>query len=342
MGVNLRDLLHIEQTTIQRFSGQIMLVDSYNILYQFLAGMRQSDGDLLRDSQNRVTSHLNGLFFRTINLMREGLQMAFIFDGKPHELKYKTIKARIAVKEKAKEEWKLALEAGDMEKARSQAQRTSRITKEMLQESKHLLDLMGVPHVQAPSEGEAQASHMVLNGKGNAVVSQDFDSVLFGAPVVARNLAVSGRRKLPGKRAWINSPPEVIDYERTLSQLEVTREQLVDVAIMVGTDFNPGVKGIGPKKGLKLVKKYGGIQAAVKGGGLKEEIPELEQLRQIFLEPTVTDDYELNWGELDRDAIIRLLCDEHDFSRDRVNRELDKLEKGLAGRSQKTLESFFG
>lgn len=342
MGVNLRDLLQIEQTTIQRFSGQIMLVDSYNILYQFLAGMRQSDGDLLRDSQNRVTSHLNGLFFRTINLMREGLKLGFIFDGKPHELKYQTIRERIAVKEKAKEEWKLALEEGDMERARSQAQRTSRITKDMLSESKHLLDLMGLPHVQAPSEGEAQASHMTLNGDAYAVVSQDFDTILFGAKTVARNLAISGRRKLPGKRVWVNSPPEIIDYDRTLANLYVSREQLVDVAILVGTDFNPGVKGIGSKKGLKLIKKHGSISEALEAGGLKEEVPNLGELQSIFLKPQVTNEYDLQWGEIDRVGIIELLCEEHDFSRDRVERELGKLEKSKGMRAQQTLESFFG
>ena len=340
MGVNLRDLLQIEQTTIQRFSGQIALVDTYNILYQFLAGMRQSDGNLLRDSQNRVTSHLNGLFFRTINLMREGIKLGFIFDGSPHRLKHETIKERIAVKEKAKEEWKLALEAGDLEKARSQAQRTSRLTKEMLTEAKHLLDLMGLPHVQAPSEGEAQASHMNLRGDAHAVVSQDFDSVLFGAQNVARNLAMSGRRKLPGKRVWINAPPEMIDSKRTFEVLGITREQLVDVAIMVGTDFNPGIRGIGPKKGLKLVKELGTLEKIIEEKNY--DIPDFEELRRIFLEPTVTNDYKLTWGEVRRDRIIELLCEEHDFSYDRVERELNKLEESKNKRSQQTLESFFG
>ena len=340
MGVNLRDLLQLEQTTIQRFSGQVMLVDSYNILYQFLAGMRQADGNLLRDSQNRVTSHLNGLFFRTLNLMREGLKPAFVFDGKPHELKNRTIRERIAVKEKAREEWKLALEEGDLERAKSQAQRTSRITSGMLQESMHLLDLMGLPHVQAPSEGEAQASHMNLRGDAFAVVSQDFDAILFGAQTIARNLAISGRRKLPGKRVWVNAPPEVIDSSRTFEILEISREQLVDLAILVGTDFNQGIRGVGPKTGLKLIRKHGDIRGILREKGA--EIEHLDEIRDLFLRPNVTDDYSLKWGELDRERIIELLCEEHDFSYDRVERELDKYLEGKSRRSQKTLESFFG
>jgi len=340
MGVNLRDLLVVEQTTIQRFSGQIMLVDSYNILYQFLAGMRQADGSLLRDSRNRVTSHLNGLFFRSLNLMREGLKLAFILDGSPHRLKHKTIKERIAVKEKAKEEWRIALEEGDLERARSQAQRTSRLTKEMLDEAKHLLELMGLPYVQAPSEGEAQASHMNRKGAAFAVISQDFDSVLFGARLVARNIAISGRRKLPDKRVWVNALPEIIDSGRSLENLSITREQMIDLAILMGTDFNPGIRGIGPKTGLKLIRKHGNIEGVLKEKGV--EVEELEELRSIFLEPEVTDDYRLEWGTLDRGEVMEFLCEEHDFSHERVRRELDKLDQSKSKRAQKTLESFFG
>ena len=342
MGVNIRDLLLIEQTTIQRFSGQIMLVDGYNILYQFLAGMRQADGDLLRDSQNRVTSHLNGLFFRSLALMRAGLKLVYIFDGKPHDLKFDTIRERIRVKEEASEAWKLALEEGDLERARSQAQRTSRITPEMLGESRRLLDLMGIPHVQAPSEGEAQASHMTGKGECHAVVSQDFDAILFGAETIARNLAVSGKRKLPGKRVWVDASPEIVRSADTLARLGITREQLVDVAILTGTDFNPGIRGIGPKKGLKLIREHGDITRAREAGALKQDIPNLETIRSIFLSPEVTDEYELRWGRMDTPAIVDLLCGEHDFSRDRVERELEKFGEITAGRSQRTLESFFG
>ncbi len=338
MGVNLKDLLVIQKTTIQRFTGKTLLVDSYNILYQFRAGMRQADGSLLRDSQNRVTSHLNGLFFRTINLMKDGLKMAFIFDGKPHRFKHETIKGRIAVKEKAREEWKTALEEGDLEKARSQAQRTSRITRDMLGEAKYLLKLLGLPYVEAPSEGEAQASYMNNNGDAFAVVSQDFDSILFGATYVARNLTLSGKRKLPSKRVWVNVSPELIDSMDTFAQLGVTREQLVDIALMVGTDFNQGIHGIGPKKGLKLIKKHGDLESVLKERG--EEMEDIDELRSIFLEPEATDDYNLVWNELDRDGIIKFMCDEHDFSQHRIENELNKLEAGKERRAQKTLDFF--
>ncbi len=340
MGVNLRDILIVENTTIQRFAGQIMLVDSHNILYQFLSSIRQADGTLLRDSRNRVTSHLNGLFYRTLNLMGEGLTLAFVFDGSPHRLKHQTLRARMAVKEKAKEEWKVALEKGDMERARSKARQTSRLTKEMLDEARHLLRLMGLPYVQAPSEGEAQASHMNRKGDAYAVVSQDFDSILFGAKYVARNLALSGRRKLPDKRVWVNAPPEMIDARQSLENLGLTRGQMVDVALLIGTDFNPGIKRIGPKTALKLIRKHGDIEAVLEAKGL--EIPELEELRGIFLCPQVTDDYTLRWGDMDGEGMIEFLCEEHDFSRGRIERELDKYTIRQSKRAQKTLDSFFG
>jgi len=340
MGVNLRGILKVEPTPIQRFAGQVLVVDSYNILYQFLSSIRQADGSLLRDSQGRVTSHLNGLFYRTLSLMKSGLKLCFVFDGSPHRFKHNTIRERLAVKEKAAEEWKTALEEGDMEKAKSKAQQTSRLTPEMLSEAKHLLSLLGLPCVQAPSEGEAQASHMNLKGDAYAVVSQDFDSILFGARLVARNIAISGRRKLPDKRVWVNANPEVILAEESLKELGFTREQLVDAALLIGTDFNPGIRGIGPKTAVRLIKKHGNLENVLKEKDI--DLPELEELRRIFLEPSVTDDYELRWGKIDSEGILSFLCEEHDFSRSRIERELERFDAEEGKRAQKTLESFFG
>ncbi len=329
MGVNLGDLLKREKCTLRDLSGKIIAIDAYNALYQFLSIIRQRDGTPLMDSQGRITSHLSGLLYRTANLVESGIMPVYVFDGAPHPLKAKTLAERKEIREEAEKEWKEALEKGDIETARKKAQQASRITDEILQQSKKLLDLLGIPWVQAPSEGEAQASYMARKGDVYAVASQDADSLLFGAPVLVRNLTISGRRKLPNKQVYIKIEPELVKLEETLRNLGVTREQLVDMAILIGTDFNEGIEGIGPKRSYDLIKKYGNIENALEAIGKHDAIDEntLKTVREIFLEPEVTDDYTLEWHTPDEKGVIAMLCDEHQFSKDRVMTALQKFQK---------------
>ncbi|KAA0006583.1 MAG: flap endonuclease-1 [Thermoplasmata archaeon] len=338
MGVNLGDLLTKEKCSLKDLSGKIIAIDAYNALYQFLSIIRQRDGTPLMDSQGRITSHLCGLLYRTANLVESGIMPVYVFDGAPHPLKAKTLAERKEIREEAEKEWKEALEKGDIETARKKAQQASRITDEILQQSKKLLDLLGIPWVQAPSEGEAQASHMARRGDVYAVASQDADSLLFGAPVLVRNLTISGRRKLPNKQVYIKIEPELVKLEETLKNLGVTREQLVDMAILIGTDFNEGIEGIGPKKSYDLIKRYGNIEKALEALGRRDAIDEntLKTVREIFLEPEVTDDYTLEWHSPDEKEVIAMLCDEHQFSKDRVMTALQKFQrmKNMFGQSR--------
>ena len=338
MGVNLGDLLKKEKCSLKDLSGKVIAIDAYNALYQFLSIIRQRDGTPLMDSQGRITSHLSGLLYRTANLVESGIMPVYVFDGAPHPLKAKTLAERKEIREEAEKEWKEALEKGDIETARKKAQQASRITDEILQQSKKLLDLLGIPWVQAPSEGEAQASHMARRGDVYAVASQDADSLLFGAPVLVRNLTISGRRKLPNKQVYIKIEPELVKLEETLKNLGVTREQLVDMAILIGTDFNEGIEGIGPKKSYDLIKRYGNIEKALEALGRRDAIDEntLKTVREIFLEPEVTDDYTLEWHSPDEKEVIAMLCDEHQFSKDRVMTALQKFQrmKNMFGQSR--------
>ncbi|MGQ9583317.1 MAG: flap endonuclease-1 [Thermoplasmatota archaeon] len=330
MGVDLSELVPRQRCIIKDFAGQTIAIDAYNTIYQFLSIIRQPDGTPLMDSKRRVTSHLSGLLYRTINLIEAGVRPIYVFDGKPSELKRGTIEERAAIKERAREEWAEALAGGDLERARSKAQQTSRITPEMVEGAKRLLSLMGVPVVQAPSEGEAEASHMVRTGLASCVSSQDFDSLLFGSPALVRNLTITGRRKLPRKQIYVNIEPELIQLTGVLSSLGVTREQLVDMAILMGTDFNDGVRGIGPKKALKLIKEHGTLERALGAKGI--EIPMWAEVRRIFLEPAVEDPGELRFGAPDVGGVVDMLCGEHDFSRDRVEGPLTRLADVLEQR----------
>jgi len=312
-------------------------IDAFNALYQFLSIIRQRDGTPLLDSAGRITSHLSGLLYRTSNMMEVGIRPFYVFDGEPPAFKRATLERREHIRESAKRSWEEARERG--EEAFVYAQASSRVDEQILDDAKRLLSLMGVPFVVAPSEGEAQAAHMTRKGDADYAGSQDYDTLVFGAPRVVRNLAITGRRKLPKRRVYVEVKPEVIELDAELERLGITREQLVDIAILVGTDYNPGIKGIGPKKAYGLVKKGKDIFSIL--DELGEHIEHAEEIRQFFLEPEVTDDYELAWSRPDSDGVIQFLCEERDFSQERVERALHKLEAAFESQKQRSLDAWF-
>ena len=342
MGVNLSPITVAREIELSDLRGKTVAVDAYNTIFQFLSIIRQPDGKPLMDQEGNVTSHLSGILYRTSNLIEAGIEPVFVFDGKANEMKAGTIEERIARREKAKEEYEKALAEGDLKKAFSKAQQTSRMTPDILDSSKRLLKLLGIPVVQAPSDGEAQAAYMCSKGSVYAAASQDFDSILFGAPLLVRNLTISGRRKVPGKNVYRDVKTEIIDTQTMLQDLGITREQLVDVCIMIGTDFNHGIDGIGPKKGLKLIQKHGRLEEVLPAIG--QEIPEYQEVRDIFLNGPNSDDYEVKPGVADMEGTIEMMT-AYGFSEERVRAVVNKIEAARKAESsrkkQKSLDNWF-
>ena len=331
MGVKLGDIIPseaVERLTLKSLAGKAIALDAYNILYQFITIIRGPDGRPLMDRRGRITSHLSGVFFRTINFLKVGMKPIYVYDGRPPELKRVTIEKREERRAEAAELYEKALREGRMEEARKYAQQAATLNEFIVESSKKLLTLMGVPVVQAPSEGEAQAAYMARKGDAYASASQDMDSLLFGSPRLLRNLSIVGRRKLPGRKEYVEIEPEIIYLDKLLESLKITREQLIDIGILVGTDYCEGVKGVGPKTALKLVKQYGGAEAALKSLGKSLEIKPSE-IREIFLNPNVSDDYVLEWREPDYDGVKEMLCGEHDFSEERVEKALNELKNAF-------------
>ncbi|HEX2021565.1 MAG TPA: flap endonuclease-1 [Candidatus Thermoplasmatota archaeon] len=339
MGVDLSDVVPRVERRLEDFQGKTIAIDGQNALYQFLSSIRQPDGTPLKDRKGRVTSHLSGLLYRTANLVEAGIRPVYVFDGRPPELKRATIEERRERKAKAEAEMQEALEEGDTARAFSKAQQTSHLSREMVEESKQLLAALGIPAVQAPGEGEAQAAHMAARGHVWAASSQDYDALLFGAPRLVRNLAVTGKRKLPGKSIWVDVSPEVVELESVLKELGVTREQLVDAGILVGTDFDPGVKGVGPKRAVKLVRDKGLLVDVLTF--LEADVPEADQIREIFLKPEVADGYDLAFRPLDEARVRDLLVREHDFGEDRVKATFPRYAKLHEALKQRSLDAFF-
>jgi flap endonuclease-1 len=344
LGVNLKGLVPKNPVELTSLSGKSIAIDAYNALYQFLAIIRQPDGTPLKDRTGRITSHLSGLLYRTSNLVEMGIKVAYVFDGVPPTLKEVEIKRRARVKEEAIVKYEKALQEGKMEEARTYAQMTSKLKDYMTDDSKRLLNLLGIPWIQAPSEGEAQAAHLAKKRDTDFCASQDYDSLLFGAPQLIRNVTISGRRKLPRKNVYIEVVPETVELNKVLGELGITHEQLVDIGILVGTDFNPeGVKGVGPKTALELIKQHGSLENALPF--LKEATfpAEPAKIREIFLHPKVTDNYQLAWKEPDVNGVTEFMCGERDFDQDRVTKALEKMSTGIKKeKSKTTLEKWFG
>ncbi len=325
MGVQLGDIVPRKEIEFIELSGKKVAIDAYNTLYQFLSIIRdRMTGEPLRDSKGRITSHLSGLLYRTSNLIGAGIKPVFVFDGEPPKFKRKTLKAREKLKERAREKWKDALKKG--EKAITYAQAAAQLTDEMVENSKKLLSYMGIPWVQALSEGEIQCAHMCKKQDVYASASQDFDSLLVGSPRLVRNLSITGRRKLPRKEVYIEVKPEMFELKEVLSKLGITQKQLILVGILVGTDYNPdGVKGIGPKKALDLIKQHKTLNEILENIGWQFEVS-AEDILNFFLKPPVTDKYELEWKDPNSDGIVEFMVEEHNFSKERVEKVIEKLQ----------------
>ncbi|OPY54226.1 MAG: Flap endonuclease 1 [Methanosaeta sp. PtaU1.Bin060] len=336
MGVDLGDLVQKKRIEIKGLSGRWVAVDAFNTLYQFLSIIRQKDGTPLMDRSGRVTSHLSGLLYRTTNLVEAGVKVAYVFDGDPPSFKSGTLRERAEVRERAAVAWDEARAEG--RDAFKYAQASSHLNSEILEDAQRLIQAMGLPLIQAPSEGEAQAAHMAVQGDVYSAASQDYDSLLFGAPRVVRNLAITGRRKLPRKNIYVEVEPEEIDLQTELARLGLSQKQLIEIGIMCGTDYNPGLSKVGPKTALKLIREKGDLESILADRG--ETMENFEQIREFFLHPDVTDDYAIKITKPRVDEILSFLVDERDFDRERVEKTAGRLEEAYR-RGQSTLERWF-
>jgi len=299
MGVLLTPITVRHPTSLEALRRRTIAVDGNLELYQFLSIMRTRDGQPLQDSKGRITSHLNGLAFRTTRLLADyDIRPLFVFDGRPPDLKRKEIQKRIEAREKSQREYNAAVAAGDTATAWSKAVMTSRLTRTMVEEAKTLLTLIGIPWIQAPSEGEAQASQLSREGQTWAAGSKDYDSLL----------------------------PELLDLDENLRALGLTREELIDAAILIGTDFNPGVRGVGPKTAVRLLREYHSLSSLP--SDVRQSLPDnVDAIREFFLHPPVAPIDQIVPGALDPEGLRKFLCDERDFNATRVESLVQRLSK---------------
>lgn len=340
MGLDLKQLCNRERTSLESFTGKIIAIDAYNAIYQFLSIIRGPDGLPLTDYNGKITSHISGLFYRNINFLSLGIKPVYVFDGRPPSLKSAEIQRRKQVKKDATIKYEKAISEGNYAEAKKFAQQTSVLRDDMVEESKKFLALFGIPSIQAPSEGEATAAHLTITGQAHASASQDFDSMLFGTKRLVRNFTNSGKRKLPNRNTTIEVEPEIISLDKTLTDLGVTQEQLVDIGILIGTDFNPdGFERIGPKTALKMIKDNGRLEDVSQ---IQDKLQEIDytQIREIFLKPKVAEVPEIRFADVDYTGIANYLTKERSFSLDRVDTSLNRLKKSFEKKSH-NLDQWF-
>ncbi len=308
MGLPLRPLVTAQELPWDALAGRTLAVDGYNAVYQFLATIRGRDGHLFSDAQGQVTSHLMGTFYRTTSLLEQGVLPVWVFDGKPPERKAGTIRRRIEAKEKAEGAWKEALAAGDLETARRKAAQTSHLTHTMVDELHALLRGLGVPVLQAPGEGEAQAAVLAARGTTWAAASEDYDSLLFGTPRLVRGLAAR-------QRSGAAPAAQLVDRAELLATLGIDQDELIALGILMGTDFNDGADGYGPKKALKLVREHLGFEATMDRAGI--DLEEARSVAEIFRHPNAAEPGPISFGPVDEVGLHRLLVETHGFSESR-------------------------
>ena len=332
MGLNIRDIVTRKEITFSKLNRQIIAVDAFNALYQFISSIRQYDGTPLMDSKGRVTSHLSGLFNRNINLLLEGMRVVYVFDGEAPKLKGITREKRDAVKSQASAKYKEAKEEDNVEGMKKYSQQMAKLTSEMIKESKELLEAMGIAVIQAPGEGEAQASE-IAKESAYGVASQDYDCLLYACPNLIQNLTLARKRKTI--TGYVEITPVLIELDKVLEELEINQEQLISLGILVGTDYNPkGIPGIGQKKALKIVQEHKTPEKIFEQ--YLDADFDWKEIFELFKKPKVNKDAEIKFPEVNENKIKEILT-EHEFSEERIEKQLEKLRDVKKKKAQKTL-----
>jgi flap endonuclease-1 len=341
MGIALKELISGKEIELKTLANKVICIDVPVLLYQFLTTIRQADGGYFTDDQGGITSHLIGINSRITKLIQYGLKLVFIFDGVSPELKKEEQKRRSKKKEEAETKYKIAMEKKDFREMKKFAQRSVRITDDIIKETKELINGFGCPIIEAPSEAEAQAAYMVKKGDAYAVATQDADPLMLGGTRIIKNLSLVGKHKKANKLDYQTYKPELIELTNVLNNLGIDQEQLILLSILIGTDFNPGgIKGIGPKNALKLVKEHKTKEKLIEN--LKDKLEfDFEKVYQTIKNIEITDDYKLEWKNVDSDRIKQLLVEKHNFSPDRVQNTLTQLKDYSENKKQKSLDVFF-
>ncbi|KAI4301640.1 hypothetical protein L6164_034899 [Bauhinia variegata] len=329
----------MKEHKFESYFGRKIAIDASMSIYQFLIVVGRSGTDMLKNEAGEVTSHLQGMFTRTIRLLEAGMKPVYVFDGKPPDLKKQELGKRNSKRADASAYLTEAMEAGNKEDIEKFSKRTVKVTKQHNEDCKRLLRLMGVPVVEAPSEAEAQCAALCKSGKVYAVASEDMDSLTFGVPRFLRHLMDPSSKKIPVME---------FEVEKILEELNLTMDQFIDLCILAGCDYCDSIRGIGGQTALKLIRQHGSIENVLENINKdRYRIPDdwpYQQARQLFKEPFVITEekqLDLKWTAPDEEGLLTFLVNENGFNSDRVTKAIEKIKAAKNKSSQGRLESFF-
>jgi flap endonuclease-1 len=322
----------IKEQNISNYYSRIVAIDGNMSMYQFLIGVRGSGQDL-ENQDGKITSHLQGILYRTTRLLEAGIKPVYVFDGKPPELKYSELEKRKLKTEQAQEE----MEDADEERKIQMSKRTIRVSKEQIEEAKVLLQLLGIPVIQAPSEAEAQCCELVKGNLAYAIGTEDMDALTFGSKILLRHLNFSEARKEP-----------ILEFnlEKILSELKLNQEQFIDLCILCGCDYTDTIKGIGPKRALKLIQEHQTIENILPHLTKKNVVPDhfpISEVRNLFLKPDVIpcSEIKLNWNEVNQQELLSYLVNEKQFDEQKVKKVIERIKVARKKMGQQRIDSFF-
>jgi len=335
MGVKIKEILLFDKIDLKNLKRKIVAVDGPNIVMSLLRFSYQNkspyNAKYLLDRTRRPISHLYGLLYRVKYYLTKKILPIFCFDGKVHPYKRQITKDQLSDFLFVKKMYKEAIKNGNMELAQNIATGKEFLWINTIQESKRLLSLMGMPYIEAPTSAESQCAQLTKNEVADYTVSQDFDCLLFGCPFQIQNLSKSGKRKISGKWNYYKINPVIIDLKKNLRNLKLDQFQLIDLAILIGTDYNAGIRNLGAKTSLLLINKYGSLETIMKQTKDKYDFTSLtskkiEAIRELYLFPKVIENHsKIIWNEPHLEGIMDFLCRDHHLNRERVENNVSKL-----------------
>ena len=333
MGVKIQDLIFREKIELSQLERKIVAVDAPNIIIGLLNFSHKSpyQEGLMTDRTQRAISHLYGLLYRVLFFYSKKMFPIFCFDGRDSDLKRIRTKDRINDFNFSRKLYEQAISSGNLSLAKQVAFDKEYFWPNINLESKALLGAMGVPYIESPASAESQCAQLVKQGIAHFSNSQDLDSLLFGCPITVQHLSKSRRRKVHGRWQWQKIQPLRINLKLNLKRLQVNQFQLIDLALLIGTDYFSGIRGIGPKTAYKLIKAHGNLEAVIRKENQKFDFSRLnsdiiQNVRKIFLFPEVIETSEtFQWSSPQKSKIVELLCEEHHLNRERVSTNVDKL-----------------